>query len=174
MPLGRAKGDLPRTPFGRSSQNTPSTRFISRLLIGPCFTLKDAMSSANTPLKVMLVEDHLSFRQALAYLLSDDPELEVAAQAASVAEAREVLDGGDLDGGLDVALLDLALPDGDGRDLIGDLRRSSPGIRIMVLSATVWSEDVEDVLRAGAEEVRDKIMSYWSLAEEVRRLGGGR
>ena len=74
-----------------------------------------------------------------------------------------------------MALLDLALPDGDGRDIIGDLRRSSPGIRIMVLSATVCSEhDVEDVLRAGAEEVRDKITSYWSLAEEVRRLGGGR
>jgi DNA-binding NarL/FixJ family response regulator len=132
------------------------------------------MSSANTPLKVMLVEDHLSFRQALVYLLSDDPELEVAAQAASLAEAREVLDGGDLDGGLDVALSDLALPDGDGRDLIGDLRRSSPGIRIMVLSATVWSEDVEEIRGAGADEVRDKIMSYWSLAEEVRRLGGGR
>ena len=127
-----------------------------------------------TPLKVMLVEDHLSFRQALAYLLSDDPELEVAAQAGSVAEARELLDGGDLDGDLDVAVLDLALPDGDGRDLIGDLRRSYPGIRIMVLSATVWSEDVEDVLGAGADEVRDKMMSYWSLAEEVRRLGGGR
>jgi DNA-binding NarL/FixJ family response regulator len=132
-------------------------------------------SAANTPLiKVMLVEDHLAFRQALAYLLSDHPELEVAAQAASVAEAREVLDGGDLDGGLDVAVLDLALPDGDGRDLIGDLRRSSPGIRIMVLSATIWYEHVEDVLRAGADEVRDKITSYWSLAEEVRRLGGGR
>jgi DNA-binding NarL/FixJ family response regulator len=134
------------------------------------------MSAAanNKPLKVMLVEDHLSFRQALAYLLSDDPGLEVAAQAGSVAEAREVLDGGDLDGGLDVAVLDLTLPDGDGRDLIGDLRRSSPGIRIMVLSASVWSEDVEDILGAGAEEVRDKMMSYWSIAEEVRRLGGGR
>jgi DNA-binding NarL/FixJ family response regulator len=105
-------------------------------------------------------------------LLSDDPELEVAAQAGSVEEAREVLDGGDFDGGLDVAVLDLALPDGDGRDLIGDLRRSSPGIRIMVLSATIWSEHVEEVLRAGADEVRDKIMSYWSIAEEVRRLAG--
>ena len=58
------------------------------------------------------------------------------------------------------------------RGLIGDLRRSSPGIRIMVLSATIWSEHVEDVLRAGADEVRDKIMSYWSNAEEVRRLAG--
>ena len=131
-------------------------------------------AASNTPLKVMLVEDHLSFRQALAYLLSDDPELEVVAQAGSLAEAREALDRGGLDGALDVAVLDLVLPDGDGRELISELRSSSPGVRIMVLSATVWSEDVEDVLRAGADEVRDKMMSYWSIAEEVRRLGGGR
>ena len=168
-------GEVRRNSFHALRWTLIEDVLISRLLIGPCFTLKDAMSAAaNTPLKVMLVEDHLSFRQALAYLLSDDPGLEVAAQAGSVAEAREVLDGGDLDGGLDVALLDLALPDGDGRDLIGDLRRSSPGIRIMVLSATVWSEQVEEILRAGADEVRDKMMSYWSIAEEVRRLGGGR
>ena len=130
------------------------------------------MSAANTPLKVMLVEDHLSFRQALAYLLSDDPELEVAAQAGSVAEARGVLDGGDLDGGLDVAVLDLALPDGYGRDLIGDLRRSSPGIRIMVLSATVWAGHAEELRRAGADVVFDKVRSYWTIAEDVRRLAG--
>ena len=130
--------------------------------------------SPNSPLKVMLVEDHAAFRQALAFVLEDEQGLEVIAQAGSLAEAREALEGGGLAGRLDVALLDLALPDGDGRDLIGDLRRSSPGIRIMVLSATVWSEHVEDVLRAGADEVRDKITSYWSLAEEVRRLGGGR
>ena len=128
--------------------------------------------SANTPLKVMLVEDHLAFRQALAFLLSDDPELEVVAQAGSLAEAREALEGGGLDGALDVAVLDLALPDGDGIELIGELRRSSPGVRIMVLSATVWASDVEEILRAGADAVFDKVRSYWSIAGEVRRLAG--
>ena len=131
------------------------------------------MSAATTPLKVMLVEDHAAFRQALTYLLSDDPELEVVAQAGSLAEAKEALDGGGLDGDLDVAVLDLELPDGDGRVLIGPLRRSSPGIRIVVLSATVWTEQVEEVLsRVGADAVLDKVRSYWTIAEEVRRLAG--
>jgi DNA-binding NarL/FixJ family response regulator len=128
--------------------------------------------SATTPLKVMLVEDHLTFRQALTILLSDDPHLEVVAQAGSVAEAREALEGGGLDGALDVAVVDLALPDGDGRELIDELRRSSPGIRIMVLSATVWAEEVEEIRRAGADAVFDKVRSYWTIAEEVRRLAG--
>jgi DNA-binding NarL/FixJ family response regulator len=128
--------------------------------------------SATTPLKVMLVEDHLAFRQALAFLLSDDPELEVVAQAGSLAEAREALEGGGLDGALDVAVLDLALPDGDGIELIGELRRSSPGVRIMVLSATVWAGQIDEVLTEGADAVLDKVRSYWTIAEDVRRLAG--
>jgi DNA-binding NarL/FixJ family response regulator len=73
---------------------------------------------------------------------------------------------------LDVAVLDLALPDGDGREIIGELRRSSPGIRIMALSATVWAADLEAMGRAGVDVVFDKVRPYWSIAEEVRRMGG--
>ena len=76
----------------------------------------DDMSATKT-LRVMLVEDHLAFRQALAFMLMREPDLEVVAQAGSLAQAREMLDRR-----LDVAVLDLALPDGDGRDLIGELR----------------------------------------------------
>ena len=127
--------------------------------------------SATTPLKVMLVEDHVAFRQALTFLLADDPGLEVVAQAGSVAEAREALEGGVLDGALDVAVLDLALPDGDGGQLIGELRRSNPGVRVVVLSATVWNErDAEEARGAGADTVLDKVRSYWNIAEELRRL----
>jgi DNA-binding NarL/FixJ family response regulator len=115
--------------------------------------------SATTPLKVMLVEDHAAFRQALTILLSADPELEVIAQGGSLAEVRAALDGG-----LDVAVVDLALPDGDGRELIGELRRSSPAIRIIVLSATVWAADVEEIRRAGADVVFDKVRPYWTIA----------
>jgi DNA-binding NarL/FixJ family response regulator len=132
--------------------------------------LKGAMS-ASVPLKVILVEDHVSFRQVLAFLLSDDPGLEVVAQVGSLAQAREALDGG-LDGTLDVAVLDLELPDGDARELIGELRRSSPGIRIVVLSATVRAEHAEEVRRSGADVVLDKVRSYQTIAEELRRMAG--
>jgi DNA-binding NarL/FixJ family response regulator len=128
--------------------------------------------STTEPLKVMLVEDHIAFRQALTYLLSDDPELEVVAQAGSLAEAREALDGGGFRGRLDVAVLDLVLPDGDGRELIGELRSSSPGIPIMELRATERAGHAEEVRRAGADVVLDKVRSYVTIAEEVRRLGG--
>jgi CheY-like chemotaxis protein len=79
--------------------------------------------------RVMLVEDHAAFRQALASLLSQEPDLEVVAQAGSLAQARQMLHTP-----LDVAVLDLALPDGDGRDLIGELRRRNADISVLVLT----------------------------------------
>ncbi len=117
----------------------------------------------------MLVEDHAAFRQALALLLSHEPDLEVVAQAGSLAQGRQAL----LEGPLDVALLDLALPDGDGTDLIGELRRRHPGISIVVLSAAMGPGDLDEAVKAGADAVLDKIESIPTIAYEVRRLGGG-
>jgi two-component system response regulator DesR len=131
------------------------------------------MSTPTTSLKVMLIEDDTTFREALAFVLDKEQELEVIAQAGSLAGAREALGGG-LQGRLDVALLDLALPDGDGTELIGELRRSNPSIKVMVLSATIEAGRVEELmLRAGVDAVLDKWLSPRQIAREVRREGGG-
>jgi len=116
----------------------------------------------------MLVEDHIAFREALAFVLAHEPDLEVVAQAGSLAEAREMLEERP-----DVAVIDLALPDGDGSELFGELRRSNPGISVVVLSATIVEVGhIEDLLRAGADAVLDKVESPPTIAEEVRRLAG--
>src|ERR687897_3878635 len=120
--------------------------------------------SATRKVRVMLVEDHLSFRQALTFLLSHEPDLEVVAQAGSLAQARKMLDTP-----LDVAVLDLALPDGDGRDLIGELRRRNAGISVLVLSVMLGPGDLEEVLKAGAEAVLHKVESPTTIVKEVRR-----
>ena len=116
---------------------------------------------------MMLVEDHRSFHQALAFLLSHEPDLEVVAQAGSLAQARQMLDTP-----LDVALLNLALPDGHGSDLIGELRRTNPRISVVVLSATIEAGHHEEVLKAGADAVLEKVASMPTIVEEVRRLAG--
>jgi two-component system response regulator DesR len=116
----------------------------------------------------MLVEDHIAFRQSLALLLSREPDLEVVAQAGSLAEARQMLDSR-----LDVAVLDLGLPDGDGRDLIGELHRANAGISVLVLSVTIRPGRLEEVMEAGADAVLHKVASPTTIVEEVRRLAGG-
>jgi DNA-binding NarL/FixJ family response regulator len=128
------------------------------------------MADMSAPRKamVMLVEDHIAFRQSLALLLSREPDLEVVAQAGSLAEARELLNSR-----LDVAVLDLGLPDGDGRDLIGELHRANAGIPVLVLSVTIRPGRLEEVMKAGADAVLHKVAPPASIVEEVRRLAGG-
>ena len=117
------------------------------------------------------MEDHAAFRQALAFLLTNEPDVEVVAQASSLAEAREEIEAC-LEERLDVAVLDLGLPDGDGGELLGELRRSNPGIPVVVVSATIEAGHIEKLLRAGADAVLDKVESPPIIAEEVRRLAG--
>jgi len=119
-------------------------------------------------IRVLLVEDHAAFREALAFLLGREPDLEVGAQAGSLADAREALDGH-----FDVAVVDLGLPDGDGTELIGELRMESPGTSVLVLSATIDPEHLDDLRMAGADAVLAKVESPPIIAEEVRRLAGG-
>jgi DNA-binding NarL/FixJ family response regulator len=125
--------------------------------------------SETVGVRVMLVEDHTAFRQALSFLLSQEPDMEVVAQAGSLAEAREALEGS-LEGNLDVAVVDIGLPDGDGRDLIGELRRRDPEVSVLVLSATVEADRLEGVLRARADAVLEKVEAPQAIAYEVRRL----
>lgn len=119
-------------------------------------------------IRILLVEDHATFRSALALLLGHEPDLEVVAQADSLAEARVVLDEP-----FDVAVIDLSLPDGDGRQLIGELRQARPGVSVLVLSATILSEHEDDVRRTGADAVLTKVAAPLTIVEEIRRQAGG-
>jgi DNA-binding NarL/FixJ family response regulator len=73
---------------------------------------------------------------------------------------------------LDVAVLDLSLPDGDGRELIGELRQRNAGISVLVLSVTIRPGHLEEVMKAGADAVLHKVASPTTIVEEVRRLAG--
>jgi DNA-binding NarL/FixJ family response regulator len=123
--------------------------------------------SAIRIVRVMLVEDHAAFRQSLASLLGREPDLEVVAQAGSLAQARQMLRTP-----LDVAVLDLSLPDGDGRELIGELRQANAGISILVLTVMLGPGHLDEVLKAGADAVLHKVASPTTIVEEVRRLAG--
>jgi two-component system nitrate/nitrite response regulator NarL len=123
-----------------------------------------------TPLRIMLVEDHVSFRQALAYMLDRDPGFEVVAQAGTLAEARRVLDESETPEGIDAAVIDLALPDGNGVDLVEDLSSHNPELTVMVLSATLSQANLAKAVEAGADGVLDKLAGLGEIIGALRRL----
>jgi DNA-binding NarL/FixJ family response regulator len=118
-------------------------------------------------LRLLLVEDHILFRDALALMLNRQPDLEVAGQCGSLAECRSL--GDDL-ADIDMALLDVRLPDGDGTQLIEVLRRANPRVKVLILTASFESGHLEKMAEVGADGVLDKTSDLKEIVAEVRRL----
>jgi DNA-binding NarL/FixJ family response regulator len=118
-------------------------------------------------IRILVVDDRIDFRLAFVGLLEGQPELEVVSQAGSLAEARTMLEG------VDVALLDRGLPDGDGLELIGALRAMNPLARVFVISSTVELIHPTDAVEAGADGVIDKLDTPERVFAAIREGGGG-
>ena len=120
--------------------------------------------------RILLVEDHASFRQALAFMLEREPGFEVVGQVGSMAEARAIPDKV-LDE-VDIAIVDLALPDGDGLDLIEGFS-SRPKTATLVLSASLEPGRFARAVEAGAAGVMHKSTPINDIVDAVRRLMAG-
>jgi two-component system nitrate/nitrite response regulator NarL len=120
--------------------------------------------------RILLVEDHASFRQALAFMFEREMEFVVTGQAGSLAEAhafiRKTSDG------VDVAVIDLGLPDGDGFELIEELS-SRPDMTTLVLSASLEPARFAQAVEAGASGVLHKSAAIGEIVDAVRRLRSG-
>jgi DNA-binding NarL/FixJ family response regulator len=115
-------------------------------------------------LRILVVDDHVMFCDALSRVLSRFPDIEVVAQAASIAEARAKLEG------IDVVLADRNLPDGDGLELVGTLRKVSPGAALLVMSTTLEEMHPGPPLDAGAAGVVDKVAAPEEIAAQIRAV----
>src|SRR5919112_2147385 len=126
--------------------------------------------SKDSPIRVLLVEDHASFRQALAFMLEREPGFEVAEQVGSLAEARQL--NGEVLENAEVAIVDLALPDGDGLELIEDFS-SQPRMMTLVLSASLEPGRFARAVEAGASGVLHKSTPIKDIVEAVQMLRAG-
>ena len=121
-------------------------------------------------LRLLLVEDHAAVRAALALVLGQRPDMEMVAQCGSVAGVLAL--GRGVLATIDVALLDLMLPDGDGAELIPVLREANPSVRVLVLSASVEPGLRQRAAEAGADGLLNKAEALTEIVAEVARLGG--
>ena len=120
---------------------------------------------------ILLVDDHASFRQTLALVFDQEPDIEVVAQAGSLAEARRVLEG--LEGEADLGVIDLSLPDGEGTDLIKDLREANEDFAALLLTASLDRTDHARAVEAGAAGVVHKSADVDEILDATRRISEG-
>ncbi|HSH82335.1 MAG TPA: response regulator transcription factor [Herpetosiphonaceae bacterium] len=118
-------------------------------------------------IRVLLVDDHASFRQALAFMMDREPDITITAQAGSLAEGGRVLDG------VDVAVVDLELPDGNGTELVQELRAANPESLVLILTAADDALQLARAVEAGASGVLHKSAGISEIITAVRRLNQG-
>lgn len=122
-------------------------------------------------IRVFLVDDHVALTRAYAFVFAHDPGLRVVASAASLAEARRLLADGL---GVDVALVDLELPDGSGLDLIPAVCAANRGAYAIVLSGELSSRARALAVAAGASGVLDKATADpAAIAAAIRAVARG-
>ena len=122
--------------------------------------------------RILFVEDDANFREVFTRLLREAlaPErFDVAfVEAGSAAEARARL----REGGLDGALIDITLPDGNGIDLLGEINDGRAGSRIptLVLTANLDPSVVVRAVEAGARGALSKVLSVPESVDAIKRL----
>lgn len=122
------------------------------------------------PIRLVLIDDHAAIREPLATLLNREPDMTVVGEAGTVAETRGLLDRGL---GVDVALIDLDLPDGDGVELIREVRHRNPHAVALVLTASRDQREYARAVAAGAVGVLHKSVALQQLIETIRRAHAG-
>jgi DNA-binding NarL/FixJ family response regulator len=119
--------------------------------------------------RILLVNPHNAFREAIAMKLNQEPGLEVVWQAGSLEEAHGVhLDG------IDLAIVDpLLLGGDDGMILVREVSVANPNASALVLTTSLDPAVRERALGAGAVEVLTTSANTKEIINAIRRSGGG-
>jgi CheY-like chemotaxis protein len=128
--------------------------------------------------RILFVEDDTRFKELFARAMKEvlaTEQLDVAfVEAGSAAEARARL----REGGLDAALIDITLPDGNGLELVEGIKDGGAGRHIptLVLTATLDTSVAARAVEAGARGALSKLMSVPETVAAIKRptyVGGG-
>jgi two-component system CheB/CheR fusion protein len=120
-------------------------------------------------LRLLLVEDHADTAEAMAELLQESGHRVTVAR--NLAEALSLADAAATgeEGGFDLVVSDLGLPDGSGLDLMRELARRH-GLRGIALSGYGTEQDVRDSLAAGFERHLVKPVGVRAIEAAIREV----
>ena len=120
-------------------------------------------------IKIALIDDHIVVRSGFAQLLTLEPDISIVVQYASAQEAWPHLISLDID----VAIMDISMPDESGLQLLTRLRKKKPDFRTIILSIYDTPAFVQSALDAGASAYLTKCCGPEELVQAVRSVYQG-
>ncbi|WFB11438.1 response regulator transcription factor [Streptomyces sp. LX-29] len=120
--------------------------------------------AAPAPVRILLADDHALVRRGVRLILDDEPDLTVVAEADDGARAVELA----RTEGVDLAILDIAMPRMTGLQAARELSRRRPELRILILTMYDNEQYFFEALRAGASGYVLKSVADRDLVEACR------
>ncbi len=128
------------------------------------------MQTANSPISVMVVDDHPMIREGVAGVIASEPGMQLACEAGDGHEAiamyRKCRP--------DVTLMDLEMPNLDGLDALVAIRQEFPDARVLVLTTFRGDARAKRSLKAGAAGYMLKSRIRKELLDAIRQVHAGR
>ncbi len=124
-------------------------------------------------IQLLICDDHRIVREGLKQLLADAADMVVVAEATSGTEVLEQVQALLAGAGLDVVLLDIALPGRDGLDVLQQLRRDHPALPVLMLSTYPEKQYAVRCLKLGASGYLNKSADADDMLAAIRKVAAG-
>jgi len=121
-------------------------------------------------IRLMLIDDHIVVRMGLAFMINNQPDMTVVGQAGNGAEGLAIFKQTKPD----VVLMDLRLPDTNGIDCTGNLRKLDGDAKVVVLTTFGGDENIFQALKAGARAYLLKDMGSEEILGTIRSVDAGK
>ncbi|KGX85894.1 response regulator [Pontibacillus marinus] len=120
-------------------------------------------------IKILIADDHQVVRKGLVFFFQTQTDIEVVAEASNGKEALDIIKVKEID----VALLDVQMPEMDGVEAAKAIRAENDQVKIMMLTSFSDYDSVIPAIQAGANGYQLKDVEPDELAEAIRRVVKG-
>ena len=128
-------------------------------------------------IRVLVCDDHFIVREGIKQVLADAADIALAGEAESGPQAlRQVRDAAEqtaAGGGIDVVLMDIAMPQRDGLDVLRQLKSEFPALPVLMLSTYPDKQYAVRSLKMGAAGYLNKSADSQQMIAAIRKVAGG-
>lgn len=122
-----------------------------------------------SPLKVLIVDDHLMFREGIRERLMHEERFEVVGEAQNADEAIALLEQAPVD----IAILDIRMPGKSGIELARQIRQDLPDVKLLILSGYDFDQYIRAFSRIGIHGYLLKDSPQETLIKALHEIADG-